>query len=131
MLSAGITLGLDRAVLAPGSSCRGAAQAMTRLELLFGTARADGTRVADADWVAFLDAEITPRFPSGLTVLRGAGQWRESDGRLTKEDAFVLLVWHKTGATREADIEAIRAAYRARFGQSSVLRVDSLSCVSF
>ena len=34
-------------------------------------ARQDGSEVSDAEWRAFLDAEVSPRFPDGLMVLTG------------------------------------------------------------
>jgi hypothetical protein len=50
------------------------------LEMLFGTSRPQGLPVTDEEWASFLDSEVTPRFPHGLTVLRGPCQWRGSDG---------------------------------------------------
>lgn len=111
-------------------ACRAGA-AMDRLELLFGMGKPDGSTISDADWTAFLDAEVTPRFPDGLTVLSGYGQWRGDSGKLTREASRVLLVWYKPAPDTEHKIEAIRAAYRERFSQDSVMRVDSRSCVSF
>jgi hypothetical protein len=99
--------------------------------MLFGTARRDEAPVTDEDWRAFLDAEVTPRFPSGLTTLQGPGQWRGSDGHLTKEQTNILVIWHEPSRRADADIEAIRSAYKIRFHQESVMRVDGLSCVSF
>ena len=52
------------------------AEAFSRTELFFGTAKPDGTAVTEAEWTAFLADEITPRFPDGLTVLSGMGQWQ-------------------------------------------------------
>jgi hypothetical protein len=75
--------------------------------------------------------EVTPRFPAGLTVLQGPGQWRGSDGRLAKERSNMLVIWHEPTSRTDADIEAIRSAYKQRFDQESVMRVDSASCVSF
>ena len=133
--TAGIVLPL---VQPPGSTfgptsaaCRTPARVMTRLELLFGSAKPDGTTINDAEWQAFLDETVTPRFPDGLTVLRGAGQWRNRHGSIIKEEARVLLVWQVASTTIEADIAAIRNAYLQKFGQESVMRVDSTSCVSF
>ena len=108
-----------------------AAPRMARLELLFGLGKRDGGTISDADWAAFLDAEVTPRFPAGLTVLSGYGQWRGDTGTLTKEASRVLLVWYAPAPDSEHKIEAIRTAYRERFGQDSVMRVDGRSCVSF
>jgi hypothetical protein len=115
----------------PGLSCRGPARAMARLEMLFGRSRAQGVPVSDEEWASFLDSEVTPRFPAGFTVLRGPGQWRGSDGHLTREQAHILIVWHEPTSRSDADIEAIRSAYKQRFDQESVLRVESVSCVSF
>jgi len=112
-------------------SCRGAAQAMARVELLFGRARRDALPVSDAEWADFLDGEVTPRFPAGFTVLSGPGQWRSSDGAVAREDAHVLLIWHEARDSADAKIEAIRLAYRQKFDQESVMRVDGMSCVSF
>jgi hypothetical protein len=116
---------------ASGLSCRGPAQPMARVELLFGRARPDAAPVSDSEWGSFLDGEVTPRFPAGFTVLSGPGQWRGSDGRVAKESAHVLLIWHDAHDGADAKIEAIRSAYRQKFAQDSVMRVDGLSCVSF
>ena len=91
----------------------------------------DGSEVSDAEWRAFLDAEVTPRFPDGLMVLTGDGQWRSNMGRRAKEKARIVEVWYRPAADSEAKIEAIRTAYKGRYGQESVMRVDGVSCVSF
>jgi Protein of unknown function (DUF3574) len=105
--------------------------AMERLDLLFGMGKRDGSSISDADWAAFLDAEVTPRFPAGLTVLSGYGQWQGDSGKFAREASRVLLVWYTPAPDTEHKIEAIRSAYRERFSQDSVMRVDSRSCVSF
>jgi hypothetical protein len=104
---------------------------MARLEMLFGTSRSRGMPVTDEEWTSFLDTEVTPRFPAGLTVLRGPGQWQGNDGSLEKEQSNILVIWHEPSAQADAKIEAIRAAYKRRFDQESVMRVDGTSCVSF
>ena len=43
----------------------------------------------------------------------------------------MLLIWYIADAETNAKIEAIRSAYKLRFHQQSVMRVDSSSCVSF
>jgi len=134
-LSIGIVIGAGytRSAISPAVAlpCHGSARAMVRLELLFGTARPERPPVSDQEWASFLDTEVTPRFPAGLTVLRGPGQWRGSDGRLAKEQSNMLVIWHEPTRQTDAEIEAIRSAYKQRFDQESVMRVDSVSCVSF
>jgi hypothetical protein len=114
-----------------GAACRAGATALARLELLFGMGKKDGGEVSEAEWRAFLDAEVTPRFPDGLMVMMAYGQWRSGAGRPAKENSRVVEIWYRPTADSEARIEAIRAAYKSRFGQESVMRVDGISCVSF
>jgi hypothetical protein len=106
-----------------------------RTELFFGTARPDGSAVTEAEWRAFLAEEITPRFPDGLTVVTGLGQWSEGDGAIVQERSkLVILLYPRDGALAGgALVEEIRAAYTEQFQQESVLWAsDSLPvCVSF
>jgi hypothetical protein len=97
---------------------------MARTELLFGAGH-----VSAAQWKDFLAREVTPRFPFGLTVVDGYGQWRSQDGRATSEKSHVLLIWH--GLDQSGKIDEIRDAYKQRFRQQSVMRVDGVDCVSF
>jgi len=113
-------------------ACAEGAFPMARLELYFGTQRPGGAPVTEAEWAAFLDEEVTPRFPDGLTVLTGNGQWRNSQGVVTKETSAVLVILYEPSAQKQASIEDIRAAYKDRFDQESVMRVDGpTQCVSF
>lgn len=97
-------------------------------ELYFGA-------VSDEEWDRFLDEEVTPRFPDGLTVLTGYGQWRNSAGEITQEDSIVLIILYPLDSYAEssAKLQEIREEYKAQFSQESVLRVDSTEavCVSF
>jgi len=113
-------------------ACAEGAFPLARLELYFGTQKPGGAPVTEAEWGAFLDEEVTPRFPDGLTVLTGNGQWRNAAGVITKETSAVLVILYEPSAEKEAAIEDIRAAYKDRFDQESVMRVDAgTQCVSF
>jgi hypothetical protein len=103
-----------------------------RTELYFGTAKPDGTTVSDADWNDFLAREITPRFPGGLTVLEGYGQFRAASGQVVGEKSRVLILLYPRAARTSSSrkIEHIRRAYRQQFQQQSVLRVDFQRSVS-
>jgi len=113
------------------------AEPWDRSELFFGTAKPDGTVVTDAEWAGFVDAEITPRFPDGLTVVSGLGQWQEEDGSITQERSKLLILFYpREDAARSGQaIEEIRAAYEEQFQQQSILRADdgqpAPACVSF
>jgi hypothetical protein len=112
-----------------------AAEPWIRTELFFGTAKPDGSAVSDAEWEAFLDAEITPRFPDGLTVLSGAGQWQGEDDQIVEERSKIVILLYPREAVDEsnAEIEQIRSAYEQQFQQESVLRADDDRpvCTSF
>ena len=114
-----------------GLTCRPGATPLARLELLFGMGRKEGGEVSDAEWRAFLDTEVSPRFPDGLMVLTGDGQWRSSVSGSAKEKSRIVEIWYRPSTDSEPKIEAIRSAYKGRYGQDSVMRVDGVSCVSF
>jgi hypothetical protein len=101
------------------------AQLFARTELYFGSER-PGADVTRHQFMQFLDAEVTPRFPDGLTLLTGHGQFREGDGTLVEETSFVLILFYpyEDRAESSALIEQIRAQYIDQFDQESVLRVD-------
>lgn len=86
----------------------------------------------DTEWRGFLDREITPRFPDGLTVLRGMGQFKGQSGIITREEAvLVILLYPLNTVGSHERLEDIREAYKRRFHQQSVLRVDTTVCASF
>lgn len=88
--------------------------------------------VSEADFTAFLDAEVTPRFPDGLTVLDAQGRWRSGSGAIESEASKVLVLIFPA-RERQADLgaQAIRDAYRRVFSQESVLMTSQEVCASF
>jgi hypothetical protein len=105
-------------------------QKRIRTELYFGLAKPTGQVSAD-EWRAFLDDVVTPRFPQGLTVCDAYGQWSGDGVRVKKESSKLLILIHDEGAAQEAAVEEIRAEYKKRFQQESVLRVDTPVKASF
>lgn len=129
---AGLVLALASPAMAQlAISCPANARSMTRLELLFGLSIPSGGQVSAREWEEFLAKEVTPRFPEGLTIIDAYGQWRNPTGVITREASKLLLVWYVPDVDSDARVEAIRDAYKARFRQDSVLRVDAAFCVSF
>jgi hypothetical protein len=110
-------------------------QPYERTELFFGTTRPGKPPVSEPEFSAFLDSEITPRFPDGLTLMSGYGQYRGSDGKLTRERSMqVILLYPKPSAADSGTkIEEIRRLYERKFNQESVLRADDPEprCVTF
>jgi hypothetical protein len=99
--------------------------------LFFGRDIPDGGSVSDEDWAAFLAEVVTPRFPDGLTVLRGEGQWLGADGRVVREPSFVVEVNHPPSAEVDAALDAIAEEYKRRFRQEAVMRVRTRAEVEF
>jgi hypothetical protein len=87
--------------------------------------------VSDEDFAGFVDREVTTRFPDGLTILTGYGQFLGSQG-LIKERSKVLILFHPAlTADASKKVDEIREAYKVAFSQESVLRADAFSGVSF
>ena len=103
---------------------------LVRTELFFGLSRPGG-RITERQFDRFVDDEVTPRFPDGLTVLSGDGQFRLADGEIVEERSKLLILLHAGEDVDSKEIEEIRAAFIYRFDQQSVLRADERSCVSF
>jgi hypothetical protein len=106
-------------------AARNRAVTFGRTELFFGTARPGGV-VTEEEFRLFLDQEVTPRFPDGLTVVEADGQFTGADGVLVKEESFVLVLLYPAETANESHrkIERIRRLYMRHFQQESVLRVD-------
>lgn len=102
-------------------------EAYKRTELYFGGSRPDGSPITPTDFELFLDKEVTPAFPDGLTWLEAHGQWMGG-----KEDSYVLIILYPF-SDRDAnrELEEIRTDYKDQFDQQSVLRADSVQRVSF
>lgn len=102
------------------------AETFWRTELYFGRDKNDGTLVSDEEWNKFLDEIVTPKFPAGLTVLEGNGQYRLQNGTIVKERSKVLVLLYspKTRLTNSRKINEIRNQYKKRFQQESVMRID-------
>jgi hypothetical protein len=105
-----------------------------RTELYFGTGPADDANagINEAQWREFLDTEVSSRFPDGLSVSDIYGQWRDKGAAKPERlRSKVLILLYPDKPEQRAAIEAIRAAWKARSGDDSVLRVTQPADVSF
>ncbi len=107
------------------------AQTWLRTELYLGLSRHNAPDIAPAQFQAFLDSEVTPRFPDGYTVVDAQGRWRDSAGRIVTEPSRVIILLHPEDADADRKIDEIRDAYKHEFDQESVLRVDDRERVEF
>ena len=111
--------------------CEAGDSAMVRDVVYFGRNRPDGGRVSDAEWEAYLDSVVTPRFPAGFTVVEAEGHWRGESGVVERERTEVLTLLHPGDeASREA-VRALTGEYVRRFHQEAVLRERLAACARF
>jgi hypothetical protein len=94
--------------------------------LFFGSLKPNKTHVTNAEFRDFLKEVITPRFPEGLTLLTGQGQFRDASDEIIRERSRVLILLYPVAVRQESSkkIEEIREEYKWRFEQESVLRTD-------
>jgi len=131
--------GATTASLQGDASRPGAAAHWVRSELYFGVGEVQGAgdrpqadTIDDTRWRAFLDKEVTPRFPDGLTVFDAYGQWLfRGDAEPNRLRTKVLVVLHEDTPKRRADIEAIRLAWKQATRHQSVLWSRQAVDVSF
>lgn len=131
-LSVTAVLGLAACATIPQPpACPAGQQRLRTAQLFFGRNIGGEPGVSEAAFHRFVDEELTPRFPDGLTVLDGGGQWRGPENKLIRESSkIVLIVLPKDGDAGQR-VEAARMAYKTRFHQDSVLLVTQASCVAF
>jgi hypothetical protein len=103
-------------------------------QLYFGLGPADAPEkgVSEAAWRDFLDKEVTSRFPAGLSVVDVYGQWQGKEEKKPERiRSKMLIIDYPKTPDNEARIEAIRAAWKQKTGDQSVLKVSQPADVSF
>lgn len=111
--------------------CRAPLKPMLVVDLYFGRGGGAG-RVGERRWARFLAQEVTPRFPDGLTVVDGAGQWRAAPGkRIVREASKIVTIAVAEAADVSDRIDAVTAAYKRRFHQTSVGVIVRGACAAF
>lgn len=103
------------------SACAAPLKPAVQVDLFFGG-------IAESEWAAFLDGEVTPRFPAGLSVLDVAGQYRGASGAIGRERSKLLVVIVLDPPSHAPKVEAIVETFRRRYRQESVLRVERPVC---
>jgi len=99
-------------------------------QLYFGGMFGPASKISETQFRKYVEEELTPRFPDGLTVLDGGRQWRGEENKAIREAAkVVLIVLPKTHAA-QSRINAARSAYWSRFHQDAVVEVMPPACVA-
>ena len=112
--------------------CRGAQKPQQVAELIFGRSIGGRIEVSEEQWMLFVDHEITPRFPDGLSVFDAVGQWRDqTSNRIIREPSKIVLIVLPGNAEDLARLNEIAATYKRSFRQQSVGMILRPACVSF
>jgi hypothetical protein len=113
----------------PLAPCPEGQEHMRTAQMFFGQNVEGKSNINDAEFRQFVEEEVTPRFPAGLTVLDGGAQWKGSENKMIREASKVLVLVLPQGEERQK-LSEVRQAYMRRFHQTSVLLVMQQSCVS-
>jgi hypothetical protein len=117
---------------AEADACTPGAQERVVAEMYFGRNIGGALGVSEEAWDAFVDSEITPRFPDGLTVADAQGQWRDTEtGAIVREPSKQLTLFLGDETRDRAALDEIAEAYKRQFQQQAVALVIERSCVSF
>ena len=103
-------------------------------KLYFGLGNADqpSQGISESAWRGFLDKEVTPRFPDGLSVIDVYGQWQgKQEAAPERVRTKLLVIDYPDSPDNRSKVEAIRAAWKQLTGDQSVLRVTQPADVSF
>ena len=105
----------------PASICAAPLKPAVEVDLYFG-------EISAPQWTAFLDEEVTPRFPDGLSVIDIYGQYRNRQGAIGRERSKLLVIVVFDAPAHASRVQAIVDSYRHRYKQESVLRVERPVC---
>jgi hypothetical protein len=114
------------------SECHPGQKPQQVAQLLFGRNIGDRLGVSETQWARFVDREISPRFPDGLSVLDAKGEWRDSARKTIVHEPSKVVEIVLPGKPDDVDaLNRIAQAYKTRFRQQSVGIVIRGACVSF
>ena len=97
--------------------------------LFFGVENDEGIVVTEEQWTGFLADTVTPRFPAGLTVFDGRGQWLDPAGSLNRDRVKIVMA-AAAGDRDLTPVDEIAAEFIARFGAVAVFHMWNESCAA-
>lgn len=115
---------------AAAPACASPLKPAVQVDLYFGLA-IKGREIGESAWAAFLNEQVTPRFPDGLSVIDVAGQYRGPTGHVARERSKLLVVVVLDAPAHLPKVQSIVDAYKKQFDQLSVLHVERAICAAF
>ncbi|MCB1121814.1 MAG: DUF3574 domain-containing protein [Verrucomicrobiae bacterium] len=96
-----------------------------KTELYYGAGRLPADGSPDERWENYINEVVTPRFPEGLTLLEGTGQWRVKPGQPPRRHrSRILILIHEDTPEKSRLVDEIRSIWLEISGHQSVLRVS-------
>ena len=131
--AAGLLLaGIICASAQPMLQCSVPQKAGSVAELIFGRKVGNRVAVTERRWARFVDLEITPRFPAGLSIIDVKGQWHDRKrGMIVHEPSKVVMIVLPGEPTDQERLGQIIEAYKTQFHQHSVPLIIRPACIAF
>jgi uncharacterized protein DUF3574 len=127
-----ILLALASSAEAQLLDCRSGQRSTEVAQLLFGRNIGNRIGVSESAWSRFVDREIVPRFPDGLTVFNATGRWQDrAANRVAREPSKIVEIALPGTPEDIVRLNEIVVAYKSRFKQQSVGLIVRPACVSF
>lgn len=90
-------------------------------EIYFGRRISAGGEISERQFADFLLNQVTPAFPTGMTVYDAYGQMQRRNGEIVKQKTKVVVLVHRNAKADEDAINKIIGAYRSGFGNPQVM----------
>lgn len=129
LLSLSLLAGCESLQWKQDTSAKTIQEEWMQAEIFCGMGKPTGGFVTETEWQKFVDEEVTTRFPDGLTVFSGNGQWKGASGKVEREPSHMIILLYQPAA--EPLVRQVAAAYGKRFGQEAVLLVRTKANVEF
>lgn len=113
------------------TACPAGTQRVIEYRLFMGRNSGGEEVVDDQTWDVFVRDIVTPKFPAGLTVLDGHGQWQDASGVVDRERSKVLVILAQDDDEAPQRIAEVARAYKGLFNQFAVLVTSEWTCASF
>jgi Protein of unknown function (DUF3574) len=112
--------------------CRSGQRPTEVVRLFFGRNIGNRLGVSESAWSRFVDREIVPRFPDGLTIFEATGRWQDrAANRVAREPSKIVEIALPGTPEDMVRLNEIVEAYKSRFKQQSVGIIVRPACVSF
>ena len=93
-------------------------------DLYFGRSLGNGVEVSDAEFQAFVESEITSRFP-GATIFDAEGQVQDEDGNSITESTKLLTIILEDSQDNSVAVEEVLKNYQSQFEGTRVLQITN------